>query len=494
MESMSGLIRKISIRGKLIFFMFVIIVITSLVNLYFYNKVYRYMDEYNRMLQGYSEINNMSIKLVQGLNNISGYINPDGDSAGDKSEINKYNVCMEETTVLVDNVFNSSGSLDTYLLSKAVKNSFETYREDINRLLYLSPEERYLQFLKEKDNSIYIEGYIKQLLDKKLAEGEWSHRQLTQRVNAIRTINSIVVLVLILLSFIYVVALSNSVTVPIKILTQFARNISKGDFPKREIVLNSSDDINILAQTLNKMSKSIQNIINIERKLHEEELERVKVSNELNEARFLALQSQINPHFLFNTLNAIARFAMFEGAKKTTELIESLSSIFRYNLKNTEEVLLEDELKIIHEYAHIQTARFGDRLKFEVVKRTDITNFKVPSFIIQPLVENAVIHGLESKESGGTVRIKIYKIKEGLKIKIIDNGIGISRDKLQHLFEGSCEDNTLTRAHTTGIGLKNVKERVNFYFRNRNCLSIKSKINFGSIITLNLWDDRKAIY
>ena len=487
MRKKIGILNRIPIRGKLILFMTIIVIAISLFDLYFYNKAYSSMGEYNRLLQDYTEVNNLSMQLIQSADSMQKYTSTEGE-AGDTAELSKYLQNKGQINKLIGEITNTSNSLDTYLLTRAIKNSIETYEEEIDAVILLKPGEEvtYLKFLKAKDDSLIIEGYIKQLLNIKLSEGELYHKQLTNRVVTIRLINFASIVAILILSLVFIVAISNSITIPIKKLTQFARNISHGDFESSKLELSSSEDINVLAGTLNQMSVNIENRIYIERQLHEEEIKSVKIAKELNEARFLALQSQINPHFLFNTLNAIARFAMFEDAKKTTRLIESLSSIFRYNLKNLEkEVSLSEELRIINEYASIQNARYGDRFVFDIVSKVDTDIIRIPRFILQPLVENAVIHGLEPKESAGKVRIKIVEIGNMLIIKVIDNGVGITKELLQQLLDNTT-DSGMTRGHTTGIGLSNVRERIMLHYKDIARFDIKSKINMGTVITLTI--------
>src|SRR5690606_1693838 len=123
-------------------------------------------------------------------------------------------------------------------------------------------------------------------------------------------------------------------------------------------------------------------------------------------------QSQINPHFLFNTLNIIARTSMFEGADKTTKLIQSMSQIFRYNLQASDKaVSLKTELNILQEYIFIQNYRFGSRINIEIrckEQELPVNEILIPSLTIQPLVENSIVHGLEVLEEGGQVRISVY--------------------------------------------------------------------------------------
>ena len=487
MLKISEKVQRISIRSKLILFMTTVVVVISLFNLYFYNMAYSSMDEYNRLLKDYSQVNSLSITLIQGRDDFAKYVTQGSGSEEDNLELYKYRISMDATNVLINEIVASSNSLDTVLQSNAIKNSIQTYSDEIGSIINnnSTKEAKYLQFLKAKNDSLYIEGYIKQLLNTKLSEGEWYHQQLINRVRTIRIINFTSVLLLMFVSLLFIFAISNSITNPLKKLTQFARNVSRGNFINKELELKSSEEINILASTLNQMSKNILNMISMQNQLHEEEIKSIRISNELNEARYLALQSQIAPHFLFNTLNAIARFSMFEGAKKTTRLIESLSSIFRYNLKGTEKVLLSEELKIMQAYASIQSARFGDRIRFDIRCKADLGDIHVPRLILQPLVENAVIHGLEPKEGSGMVRVKIYETSENLVIKVIDNGVGIPAGKLAQLL-GQSEETVQRKGDTTGIGISNVRERILLYYRNKDSFTIKSIVNLGTVITLKI--------
>ena len=122
----------------------------------------------------------------------------------------------------------------------------------------------------------------------------------------------------------------------------------------------------------------------------------------MKEARFGALQSQVNPHFLFNTLNTISRTAMFENAEKTVKLTRTLANLFRYRLRQKSVIVpLSQELHIVGEYVYLQKVRFGDRLEYVEIVSDECKTVPVPILLFQPLVENAIIHGIEPKVKGG---------------------------------------------------------------------------------------------
>jgi two-component system sensor histidine kinase YesM len=493
MARLNGILNKLSIKAKLIIFMTALIVLTSLVNLFFFYQAYAAMADYNRMLKGYSEVNELSLILTQAMSWLEEYL-----TSHDNHLLIQFGDANRQACQRAVQILDSSATMDTYLWSKAIHNGFVAYDREAARLLNGQPGsgEFNRTFMRLKMISGYLETYIKQLLDEKLTEGQWHQQQLTRRVRLLRRINLWSIAGIIGFSIAFAVFLSKSVTAPLRKLTDFSAQIAKGNFSAGPVEVAASEDINILAFAFNKMARSVESMIqeitlksDLERKLHEEEMKNLKIAEQLNEARFLALQSQINPHFLFNTLNTIARLSLFERAPRTTALIESISRIFRYNLGGApKEVLLREELAIVREYIAIQQTRFGDRIRFSFVCECDPARLAIPRFTIQPLVENAIVHGLEPKESGGEVRVKVYQKPGAVEIKVIDNGIGILPEQAAQIMSGAGHQ----RGHTTGIGLGNVKERVVLYSKDEGAFRLRSRINFGTVITLRIPSETEA--
>ena len=475
--------RKLSIKQKLIIFLVTCLLTIGCCNIYFYNKAYSTVQDYNNILKDFMQVNNFSIKFAGEGEYISRYL-----ESKDKADLENYYMYKTSADSLSRIILESSQTKDTYLLSKAIFNSIDSYNNIVNEIIF-SPDLNDIDYTKlqwSKTVAKFIGEYSQQLLNNKLAEGDWFYQQLSNRVAYVRLINLISIIFVIFFSIICGLLFSNSISVPLQKLTKYAMRVAAGDYDAKVLDVNNSEEINILTDAFMIMNDSVKNKITLERKIHEDALQIIKISDQLNESRFLALQSQINPHFLFNTLNIIMRIAMFEKAKKTSDLISSLSNIFRYNLGTSKkEVLLEDELQIIKEYIHIQKVRFVDRLDFSVVCNTDISQVFIPRFTLQPLVENAIVHGIEPKVAGGKIRIKCIKKENKIVVKVIDNGVGIPPDFVQSLLSNSdCSDNP--RGSSTGLGINNVKERLMLYSKNGNCFSIKSKENIGTVITIKL--------
>ena len=198
--------------------------------------------------------------------------------------------------------------------------------------------------------------------------------------------------------------------------------------------------------------------------------------------RLIPLQSQINPHFLFNTLNVIGGMAMLENAETTEQMIKSLSTLFRYNLKNSSsETILSKELSVVKDYMYIQQMRFGERIGYEIECDIEADKVIVPTFTFQPLVENAIIHGLSPKEEGGKIYINVCECEESIFITVQDTGIGMQPERLEELKKKLREGNVSNES----IGVGNVYRRFKIMYP-KGEFTIFSEVNRGTLIKLQI--------
>lgn len=197
----------------------------------------------------------------------------------------------------------------------------------------------------------------------------------------------------------------------------------------------------------------------------------------LDKAEIKALQSQINPHFLFNALSTISYFCS-QQPQTAKSLINDLASYYRNNLTDANTMIsIRNELQHINAYIHLEQARFGDRLKVDY--DIDIEEvFQVPALILQPIVENAIKHGLYPKVSGGSILIRIEKRKGYYRITVIDDGLGISKETLKIIFDTSIPKKS--------IGLSNVNQRLITLYGPKNHLRIYSRIDKGTIVVMRI--------
>lgn len=216
------------------------------------------------------------------------------------------------------------------------------------------------------------------------------------------------------------------------------------------------------------------------------------------QAEYLALQNQINPHFLYNTLEGIRSEALIAGVDSIAEMTEALSTFFRYTISQVNNlVTLEDELANIENYYYIQQFRFGDKLELNIeyvhdddTDDSDILAYRLPKLTLQPVVENSIYHGIEKKIGKGHLKIRITATKENLIIKISDDGMGIEPDKLKSLNDKlrvlSLDDVNPKVSAKGGIAVMNVNNRIKLLFGENYGVYIYSQLGVGTDVEITL--------
>jgi LytS/YehU family sensor histidine kinase len=216
------------------------------------------------------------------------------------------------------------------------------------------------------------------------------------------------------------------------------------------------------------------NLSNFYSLAQQKELETAKLNEQLSRTKLHALKMQVNPHFLFNTLNVIQVLVMKQETQKAAETLRRLSSFLRQTLDETDSqwVPLKSELDMVEQYLSIEQVRFGERLSVVCDFDQELMSTKVPAMLLQPLVENAMRHGLGEKQSDGTLWISTRKVAGNLMIKIQDDGVGCEPQKV--LKDGK------------GIGLSNVMQRLSQLYGQQHVFDIESQPGKGCTIVIEL--------
>lgn len=214
-----------------------------------------------------------------------------------------------------------------------------------------------------------------------------------------------------------------------------------------------------------------------------------------NQSQYLALQNQINPHFLYNTLECIRSEAVIKGVDGVASMTEALATFFRYTISNVDQlVTLEDELANIENYYMIQQYRFGDKLNLSIEydheEDLSILELFMPKLILQPIVENSIYHGMERKVGKGYLRIKIERTVERLIIRISDNGLGIEEETLNQLNKKLLKNSPVSAGSSArkegGIAIVNVNNRIKLLFGEQYGIHIHSAVNVGTDVEITL--------
>lgn len=231
--------------------------------------------------------------------------------------------------------------------------------------------------------------------------------------------------------------------------------------------------------------------------LHQKKLElmaqqQVQLNTEklLSQAEFKALQSQINPHFLFNTLNAISQLAILEGSSQTADAIFSLSALLRRSLKKNDTLPpLKEEVDNISEYLNIKKLLYRDRIRYICDVDPSCLSLRVPLFTLQPLVENALLHGLEPKEDGGTLTLSVHREDGYVVVRVEDDGMGCSQELIDEVLRNPPEH---SRSDLTGIGMGNVTKRLINHFGSAFRWTIDGAPGQGTRVVLYLPEEKET--
>ncbi|MCK8059665.1 MULTISPECIES: sensor histidine kinase [unclassified Fusibacter] len=320
---------------------------------------------------------------------------------------------------------------------------------------------------------------------------------MTRTIDQIKLVFIGIFVVVLLLGVVFIVDFTQAVANPIEKLSDYATNISAGNYDFEVETVHGYDEAKVLTQTFKEMSANIKSYVEAlkdkavtENKLRLTEVENLKMQNLLKQAELMALQSQINPHFLFNTINAGLQLAILEDADRTADFLDHMARMFRYNIQSLDNsVTLYDEIKNIRHYEHLMAVRFGEMLSITYEIDDLALEQVMPPLVLQPIVENALIHGLKDKEDNGKIEIYAEVGEDVLSITILDNGKGMDESTRMEMLRTAYEpqigyQNGL--GHTTGLGIANVYERLCAFYGKSHVLTIDSTQGIGTKVILQL--------
>lgn len=477
----NSLVAKINLLFIVLILLFIVFSVYNTYSLSTSNKSYRdtiknyylimelkeYAAACNRSLNEYLRSNNRT--YLSDFNNVSG----------------KFRTTLGKLKSNLNDV-------ETRYILLSISDSFETYHTTCCNacLKFYQNDFVYYNYMYEAQSiNSYLNKYCDELLVYALAEGEKTYAGMQIKQNTQVMFNFFVILFLLILFAFSAVYIHVNITNPLNQLLLAARKISSGSFDIHLEQKNSKDTIAVLTNAFNVMARNIKNMMasirekaETEKKLLIEKQKNVEYQQMLDRANFLALQTQTNPHFMFNTLNCISRTITLGMHEEAIMMIDSMVTIIRYNLTNANvPVILKQELNITEKYLKIQQYRFRDRIRGEIDCPAELAeNIVIPRFTLQPIVENAIIHGLEPVEKGGALRIKVRSINNVCVIKVIDNGIGISTERQRQILKEA------EKGHTSLIGIANTKKRLEIFTGISDSFRFISKQGIGTIAEIRI--------
>lgn len=461
-----------------------LIMTASWISLIYYNQ--KMLDQYNNILERYlvmNEITSVSQQTVTSLNNY--ILSP---SAGNYELINQN---KKEIETMKNEVIEFKNVENELALTNYV-NLIDSLIETVDRSLFFQSEAETEYSMSAFREATHVSNYISEmtltLIDLELRTYDVFYRGIINQSEELKQLGIWLLLSIILVLLLFTYWFSQRITKPIEKLTTAANALSRGRFDLK-VEVESKDEIAFLAMTFERMRVSINNLISEIH--HKAQLEKELQQNKLllKESQLRNLQSQINPHFLFNTLNTLSKKAYMEGSEETSDLLVSVASLLRYNLKHLDKPMsLYDEVNVLQQYIDIQKSRYTDRLRFYTDIDESCLGIKIPGLTLQPLVENAVIYAVEPLEDGGTIWFRIRDDGDRVTVEVEDDGPGMTEEKIQEIL---LEKLDTEGKPSTGIGLNNVMKRLRLFNGSDDVMKIESNVGIGTKVIIHLLKERR---
>lgn len=460
-----------------------------LLNAYSTFKFKSFYGNFYTMLTRLVDIYSISFKIDNMCKDIDNYAH-----SGAANYLTDYKTQLDSILELCSRLKNETFGEEYYKFSD-IYNMILSFDEKSKAIISDNDKHVQLIYINESVSELnrlkgYIDDEVKNVLWGQFGAVMAYYRNFINDIGRGQNVIYFLTALITVICIIIAVRFSRQISQPIHQLVLSLAKVAKGEFEVEKINIKTDDEIDALIESFILMTAQIKGLIeeikakaDIEKELSEEQIKNLEMNNLLNQSELKFLQSQINPHFLYNTLNSISALALMEGAEQTMKMIGCISEILKYYLKKiNENVTLNEEFKIIENYVYLQKARFGDRIKFELSYDEGVMGHCVPSMILQPFVENAIIHGLEPLEEKGRLDVRILDMESDILIKIEDNGIGIKEEILNSFFE---KEEFITSPSERGIGVVNVIRRLELKY-GRNVVEIKSSRDKGTEVNIRL--------
>ncbi len=459
-----------SIRINLIVFSLTIILLMTILSIYSLSVLNRYKGQIETMFDKHIELSELHGLIQEMDDDLLGFL-----TTKSSSKLNDFNKNTQGLSMVMDVQEDDIYTMDGVLM-KNIRNLISAYQETASEAISYKRQRNVSRYYASYEESEKIKSFIFEYIDElneiQLTRNSLAYVELVNEIRLLQNITYFIVISLIVVSLLIVYLITDRMVKPFGLLSHAAEEIAEGNFEVKDIELQTDDEFKLLAIAFNKMKASIRDYVNelnnraeTEAKLKDEQMKNIKMEHLLDNARLYALQSQINPHFLFNTINAGVQMSIMERATRTGQFLESMSRLFRYNIQKIDSIsTLGEEIKNITDYYDLLKVRFGQRILFELDVEPMTLDVKIPPLILQPLVENAYIHGLSGLEQGGSIRVGTKYMADYVVVTVEDDGRGMDETSIQEILsyqdtrldEGSGDENQ-------GIGVRNVRDRLELF-------------------------------
>ena len=470
--------KSMPLRKKMILVFCLPTILLFMVNMTLYLGTNRMLNSLDAVYASNNSLNDLSEALDELQNSTSGYL---GTKTSDALE--QYYIAEQDFANLLDKFDANKDDNEGRVLERNIRIMSSNYITLTSQAVESKRGGNVEKYKNYYDSATrlynYIDTNITSLNNQQFVNNSKSYSAMMGTLQTIEELNILTLILIGLANLSFVVLITSTITEPLIKLAAAANRVSNGDFEVSLPQVKNNDEIGVVTRAFNKMVASIKAYITkltesmeTERRLKENEL---IMANHVKDAELKYLQSQINPHFLFNTLNAGAQLAMMEGADRTSEYMHNVANFFRYNIKKNKDVVtLKEEIELVDIYIYIINVRFAGEIQFVKTVDESLLDVKIPSMILQPIVENSINYGIRNIDWNKKISLSVYELGDYTCVSIKDNGIGMSQETITKILEGSYEGNP-KKSDSNGVGLSNCIERLNIFYERDDVLDIISE-------------------
>ena len=369
------------------------------------------------------------------------------------------------------------------LLERNIRKMSEAYLDYTAETVAAKRGRNVEKYKRKYDEATKLYGYIQSSIDElnnlMFQENSSTYSVLRAVMRYLEISNTIIMFVIVAGGMILLILATRKMFVSLSNMAETAQLVGQGNFRVKMHDTDAQDELGMVTRAFNTMVENLDLYMARTKASMEKEQQMMErellMENHLKEAQLKYLQSQINPHFLFNSLNAGAQLAMMEDAEQTGIFVEKMADFFRYNVKKgQEDATLGEELEAVDNYIYILNVRFAGDIHFSKDVDESLENVRVPSMILQPVVENAVNHGIRDIEWEGKIHLTVTGDADYIRISVKDNGKGMTPEQIEGVLTGN-KKYKKEEGDSTGIGMNNVISRLELYYEETGLVEINSE-------------------
>lgn len=423
------------------------------------------------------QLNELTDSLTDVQDNMTEYL-----SSKTTDSLENYFRSAQSLQILSEDLGGQVTDMTFSRMKRNIRNMIANYLEKVSQTIESKRGrnvEKYRNYYEESTELYeYITTYISRLNNEQFVSNSDRYAELAGAFRTFESISTMVLTLVMIGNIISIITIVGMMIRPLKRLAASANEVAEGNFDTALPQTPYHDEIGIVIGAFNKMVVSIKEYIIRQRESMEKERlmqeKELTMEAHLKDAQLKYLQAQINPHFLFNTLNAGAQLAMMEGADRTYEYVQTVADFFRYNVKNHEtEVTIGEEVTLVDNYIRILNVRFSGDIHYQKQVDERLLSIEMPNMVLQPIVENAVNHGIREMGDKGSITLKVFRQDNDACISVTDNGKGIDLADIDRILDGSWKKDENRQDHN-GIGMVNVISRLRLFTGKEDAVSIRS--------------------